>query len=214
MRAHIQYLLLLIGFVSLATADWFRHEVREVEGGIEARNGDEDAAGELLDLLDALEDAEHHHHDNDNDDNDDNAETTVTEILKQTVTAAAANSNNTAPVTVTLNGTGAAATSDINAQPFSFLTTTVYAQASSLLPSSTLESALTLGIGTSTAPAAAAAATGTALAANNPAAVTPAAVDSTSSSSKQPDIDTNGLTLVTALSLGSLVQQTALPVKV
>lgn len=86
--------------------------------------------------------------------------------------------------------------------------------ASSPSPSSTLESALTFGIGTSTTPAAGATApTETPLAADNPAAVTPAPVDPTSSSAQVPDIDMSGLTLMTALSLGSLMQQTVGPAK-
>ncbi|ROW07682.1 hypothetical protein VMCG_03571 [Cytospora schulzeri] len=256
-------------------ADWFSHGVRRAEDGIEARHDDEDVAGKLSDFLDALEGAEEHHHhhdynDDDDDDDDDDAETTVTEILKETITAAAAMPNNTIPVTVTVNGTGATAAA-VNSTdlPFSFLTTTVFAQGAgptqtiSLLPDTvtqtvhhgayreqqqhrcvgyscviehaydavvvviitqfyfpscfhfTLESALTFGIGTSTTPAAAAGAEiGTSLAANNPAAVTPAPADPTSSSTKVPDIDTSGLTLMTVLSLGSLVQQTVVPADV
>lgn len=99
-------------------ADLFRHEIRRPEDGIEARHNDEHAAGELLGLLDAFENAEgHHHHNNGHDHNygGHNTETTVTEILKETVTAAAASSNSTvAPVTVTLNGTAVTSTANAN----------------------------------------------------------------------------------------------------
>lgn len=63
----------------------------------------------MLDLLDAFEDVNGHHRHRHHD-----TGKTVTEILKQTVTASAAMSKSTPPVTVTLNGTVTTATVNSN----------------------------------------------------------------------------------------------------
>lgn len=128
------------------------------------------------------------------------ASTNTTQVAASTAAASASS----ASVSVAPVSSSAVAASSSSAAPIS----------STLASSSALESALTLGIGTSTTPAAVAAAgvdSAASLTANNPAAVTPAPAVAAPSSSNAPNIDTSGLTLMTALSLGNLAQQTVVP---